>query len=221
MVILRKRGKRWHVQVRRKSRPSVTRSFLLRSDALAWAHQQELEADRQGIPTARKALRGITVADVLSRYRDEVVPKKRGADCETLTLNAFLRHPLARVRLSDLTTGLVNGYCTERLQCVRAGTLNRELDILRHAFVTARRNWNAPLVDNPFADVIRPKPAGPRERRLHPGEEERLMSACLTCRNRFVRSLVQFALETGMRHGEILRMRWREVPLEKRTLHIL
>lgn len=46
------------------------------------------------------------------------------------------------------------------------------------------------------------------------------MLAWIACRNRFIHSLVQFALETGMRRGEILRVRWRDVSLEKRTLHI-
>lgn len=78
MATMRKRGERWHVQVRRNSRPAISRSFHLKSDALAWAHQQELEAERQGLPTAHKALRDITVANV-----DEVIPRKRGADRET------------------------------------------------------------------------------------------------------------------------------------------
>ena len=42
----------------------------------------------------------------MGRYRDEVVPRKRGADRETLTLNVFLRHPLAQVALSDVTAGM-------------------------------------------------------------------------------------------------------------------
>jgi integrase len=42
----------------------------------------------------------------------------------------------------------------------------------------------------------------------------------IRCRNPFVRFLVQFALETAMRRGEILNMRWRDVSVEKRTLHI-
>jgi hypothetical protein len=60
MATLRRRGKRWQVQVRRNGRPSLSRSFQLKSDALAWARQQDLEADRQGLPTAHKGLRGMT-----------------------------------------------------------------------------------------------------------------------------------------------------------------
>jgi integrase len=44
--------------------------------------------------------------------------------------------------------------------------------------------------------------------------------ASIRCRNPFVRFLVQLALETAMRRGEILNMRWRDVSVEKRTLHI-
>ncbi len=220
MATLRKRGERWHVQVRRRGRPSVTRSFLLKSDALAWAREQELEADRQGIPTAHKGLRGFTVADIVIRYRDEVVPRKRGADRETFMLNVFLRHPLARMALSEVTASAVRAYCDERLRRVKPSSLNRELDILRHTFAVARRNRDVPLAFNAFAEVTRPKSAAPRERRLQAGERERLQVACAQCRNIYVRYLVELAIETAMRRGEILNMRWRDVSIEKHTLHI-
>ena len=140
MATLRKRGDRWQVQVRRKGRTPISRSFKLKSEALVWAREQELEAD-QGRPQVHKTLKGITVADIVSRYRDEVVPRKRGADRETLTLNAFLRHPLARVALSDVTTGMVSAYCAERLRRVKPGTLNRELDILRLQLARGRERF--------------------------------------------------------------------------------
>ena len=85
-----------------------------------WAREQELEAD-QGRPQIHKTLKGITVADIVSRYRDEVVPRKRGADRETLALNAFLRHPLARVVLGDVTSGMVSAYCALRLPAKALG----------------------------------------------------------------------------------------------------
>jgi len=219
LATVRKRGDRWQVQVRRKARTPTSRSFRLKSEALLWAREQELEAD-QNRPQAHKTLKGITVADIVSRYRDEVVPRKRGADRETLVLNAFLRHPLAQVALSDVTAGMVNAYCTERLRRVKPGTLNRELDILRHAFGVARRNWDVPLAHNAFAEVTRPKGGAPSERRLHSGEQERLLSECFRCRNPYVRFLVELALETAMRRGELLKMRWCDVSVEKRTLHI-
>ena len=207
MATLRKRGGRWQAQVRRKGRQSVTRSFLLKTDAEAWGRQQELEADRLGLPTAHKGLRGVTVADVVIRYRDEIVPRKRAGDRETHLLNAFLRHPLAKMALSDVTTGAVSAYCAERLQSVKPSSVNRELDILRHAFRVARQSWDIPLVTNAFAEVTRPKGGAPRERRLEPSERERLLRASQKSRNQYIRFLVELALETAMRRGELLRGR--------------
>jgi integrase len=160
------------------------------------------------------------VADTVARYRNEVVPRKRGAESETLTLNAFLRHPLARVALSDVTSGMVSAYCAERLRHVKPGTLNRELDILRHAFATARRSWDMLLGNNAFADVTRPKDAAPRERRLHREERGRLQAACVRCRNPYIRYLVELAVETAMRRGELLNARWTDVSFETRTMRI-
>lgn len=189
MATIRKRGQQWQVQARRKGRPAVSRSFHFKSHALAWAGEQELEADK-GLPAVHKTLRGITVASVVTRYRDEVVPRKRGADRETLVLNVFLRHPLSQVALSEITAGMVSAYCSERLQRIKPGTLNWELDILRHVLTTARRSWDLPLAQNVFAEVTRPKNAVPRERRLQSGEQERLLFACVRCRNQYIRYLV-------------------------------
>jgi integrase len=182
-----------------------------------WAREQELEVDQKR-PQVHRMLKCITVANIVCRYRDEVVPRKRGADRETLTLNAFLRQPLARVALSEETAGMVSAYCAERLRRVKPGTLNRELDILRHAFATARRDWDLPLASNAFANVTRPKGGPPRERRLRLGEQDHPLFACGRCRNPHVRFLVQLAVETAMRRSEILNMRWHDLSVETRTL---
>jgi hypothetical protein len=89
-----------------------------------WAREQELEADK-GLPPVQRTLQGITVAAMVIRCRDEVVPRKRGADRETLMLNAFLRQPLAQAALTEVTTGMVSAYCDERLKRVKPGTVIR------------------------------------------------------------------------------------------------
>ena len=203
----------------RKPRHSAS-SFFLKSDALAWARQKELDAERRGLATEYKTLRHLTIAEIMERYRDEVVPRKRGADRETITINAFLRQPLAKVAVANLTTGMVSTYCDLRARVVKASSVNRELDIYRHAFAVARRDWDIPLTDNPFARVSRKKAGSPRTRRLQDGERERLDAACAQCLNPYMPALVRLALETGMRRGELLSARWRNVSLDAGTLHI-
>jgi integrase len=168
----------------------------------------------------RKALERFTLGDIFTRYRDEVIPRKRGRNNETIAVNAFLRHKLSRTAISELTLIHVAAYRDERLKTVKASTLNRQLDIFRHALETARTDWSLPLVTNPFALITRPKIRDARERRLEPGEWEQLVAACRQCRSPYLFLMVELALETAMRRGELLNAKWRDISLSRGTLHI-
>jgi hypothetical protein len=145
MATLRKRNGKWQAQARRRGHPGITRTFIRKSDAQSWARQQELQADQIGSPIRHRAPRDLMVADILTRYRNEVVPRKRGAANEVCIINAFLRRPIAQVSVVDPTTGMVSADYTERLRCVKVASANRELDILRHAFGDWDHAWRTIL----------------------------------------------------------------------------
>ncbi|AWN54628.1 site-specific integrase [Methylobacterium sp. 17Sr1-1] len=220
MASFRKRQGSWQVQVRRKGAPLVTRTFASKSDAQAWARQIETEADRRGLPTDRKALDQMTVGDIVTRYRDTITPTKRGAVREEMAIRVLLKHEIAKAPLSVLTVGKVATHRDLRLKTVKPSSINRELALYRHAFEIARRMWDIPIPENPFALVTKPKVANGRSRRLEPGEWELLREACERSRNPHLLPMVEFGLETAMRRGEVLRLRWRDIEWTRRTLHI-
>jgi hypothetical protein len=78
MATVRKRGSKWHVQVRRSGHISQTRSFTHKADAEAWARKVERGIDSGEIRTDTAALKSITVSDLLIRYRKDILPLKRG-----------------------------------------------------------------------------------------------------------------------------------------------
>lgn len=63
MATIRKRGNRYHVQIRRSGHPPLTRSFATKSDCERWARDQETKIDRGENPDNLKALRSITFGD--------------------------------------------------------------------------------------------------------------------------------------------------------------
>jgi hypothetical protein len=120
MATIRKRGTKWQVQIRRHGFPSIARSFSKKSDAAEWARHWEAKADRNELPANTKILDSISLGDLVQRYRNEVVPKKRGAEIETIILNAFLRDPICRKKLSALTTADFAAYRDRRLGEIRS-----------------------------------------------------------------------------------------------------
>lgn len=172
------------------------------------------------MPVSLKMLDGLTVGDILIRYRDEVTPTKRGAFRETMAIRVLLRHALSRVPLSALTVARIAAHRDERLRTIKAASVNRELAIYQHAFEVARRTWDIPLHENPFSLVEKPKVFDARSRRLEPSEWEQLQEACRRSRNPHILDMVEFGLETAMRRGEVLKVRWGDIDLTRRTLHI-
>jgi hypothetical protein len=109
MASIRKRSGKYHVQVRRQGFPTQTKSFSHLKAAKEWARQKELEADRGDSESSKAELKKFTLGDILTRYLNEVVPLKKQS-VETITLNAFLRHPICSKRLDLLTTADFAAY---------------------------------------------------------------------------------------------------------------
>ena len=218
MASIRRRKSKWQAQVRRLGHPPLTRTFHLRADAELWSRQTEAQLDRGGLPMDSRSLRSHTLADLLERYANEVVPQKRGANREVYMLRVILRHAITRSPLHRLTAVDVAKYRDHRLSVVKADTVRRELAIVGHCLEVARNEWGFALPSNPVRQVKLPRAGNPRERRVNPAELERLLAACETSRSRWLPAVIQLAIETGMRRSELLGMHWDDVDFDTRTV---
>jgi len=218
MATIRKRGSSWHVQVRRSGQPNITRSFKKKPDADAWARQTETKIDRRGLAPCRSDLERFTVGDLLRRYRDEVVVHKRSREAESHIIGVLLRHKIADYALAHITPDVFRTFRDERMKVVKAATLRRQLCILQHAFNVANREWGLPLFENPVAAISKPALDNPRERRLQDGELDTLLKGCSKSRVWWLSPVLQLALETAMRRGELLNIHRHHINFERRTL---
>ena len=97
MATLRRRGKRWQAQVRRKGRPAISRNFRAKSEALVWALEQEFSTKGDLRFRGRSGASRWPTSSVAIATRSCHVSE--GPTARPLILNAFLRHPLASVAL--------------------------------------------------------------------------------------------------------------------------
>lgn len=69
MASIRKRGERWHVQIRRQGTSSISKSFTTKTDAKAWGLQTEALVESCGYQKAAHNLK--TLECLLVEYRDD------------------------------------------------------------------------------------------------------------------------------------------------------
>jgi integrase len=220
MATFTKRQGKWRVQIRRDGYPSVSKTFIAKQDAERWAREHERAIDRGELPQQSKELRTTTVGDLLIRYRDTITPTKRAKETEGFMIKTMLAHPLSQCHLRRLAPSDIAQYRDARLEKVTASTVLRELVLLTHMFNLAIKDWSLPLTSNPVALISKPRANKARDRRLEPGELERLTEGLQQCKNPLVLSVFKFALATGMRRGEVLSLRWENVDLAGRTAHL-
>ncbi|MBE9528525.1 MAG: site-specific integrase, partial [Proteobacteria bacterium] len=120
-------------------------------------------------------------------------------------------------RLREVTPPLIVDYKAKRRKDgVKPSTIERELCLMKRAFNLAVREWE--WVDkNPNHRVSKERYNNTIDRWLSFEEEKRLLRACPD----WLQLIVIFALNTGMRQGEILDLRWSYVDLSRRTATVM
>jgi len=221
MATITKRQGRYSVQIRRTGFPSLNKTFSHRKDAETWARQKELEIERGDLPVDhRSKLKGLTLASLIEVYLEKVTATKKGKGPERYFLSAFQRHPVASKPIVDVTTEDFAKYRDERLKEVQPQTVKRQLAVIHHLYEVARDEWKYPLKENPLNKLTLNAPPVRRDRRLQNGELELIIEDAKGRKNPLILPIILFAIETGMRRGEILNMQWRHVDLRSHVLTI-
>jgi integrase len=230
MATITRRKAGYQVQVRRTGYPTRSKSFTALRDAEAWGRQIENELDR-GLYLDRTEADKQTLGSILGRYLREVSPTHKGFKNETICITALKRDVLCSYRASALSGKLFADWRDRRLQTVGPATVNRELNLLSAAINVARKEWGV-HIENPVAFIRRPHAGKGRTRRLTDDETRQLLAVLQVggrrpdgtfdggARNYWIAPLVQLALETGMRQGELLKLKWTDVDLTSRTAHL-
>jgi integrase len=221
MAGFRLRNNKWQARIQRHGYPDIAKSFDNKSDAIKWATKIEAEMDRGSYINTALAER-TTFAELILRYLKEVTPKTKSAKEDGFRLRALARKPLAKYSMVSLTPSRIAEYRDNRLKEVSAGTVIRELAYFSSVINHARREWGI-NINNPIPLIKKPETPPSRTRVLTDSEKERLFDVLkprFKNSNPWILFIVQFALETAMRQGEILSLRWLDIDLTKRTAHL-
>lgn len=220
MATISERNGTWQAKVVRKGFPTQYKTFDMKAQAQAWARAVEVAMDdgTWGDPAGSA---DVTFGALLKRYHESVTPSKRSRSSESYRLAKLRRRKISDYSMRNLTTHVLGEYRDARLkEGATAATVCRELASICAVITHAQREWGLKLA-NPAKLVKKPRLPPGRNRSLKPHETERLLEELHPSnhkrRHPLLHPVVQFALETAMRRGEILDLRWRNVDFEQRT----
>lgn len=156
-----------------------------------------------------------TFAEMMERYLKEHVVKlasQRSYRGYIKNLNLFF----SDYTLDRITPKLIVKYKAKRYsEGVKPATINRELATMKNAFNLAIKEWEW-CRENPVSRVSMEKENNKRDRWLTNEDEERLLESSPL----WLQEIVVFALNTGMRLGEILSLTWEGVDLFRKTVTV-
>jgi hypothetical protein len=220
MASFRQRNNKWQARISRDGHPDQVKTFEVKADAERWARSVESEMDKGHFVSVSEAQR-TTLGDVIERYLVEVTPRMKSATEDTIRLKALIRKPIAKWSMANLSAARIAAFRDERLCEVSAGTVIRELAYLSSMINHARREWGI-NVPNPVQMVRKPPSPPARGRVLTDAEISALLNVFepIGRRSLWVKPIVQLALATAMRRGELLSLRWENINLRVRTAYL-
>ena len=213
---------KWRAQVRKKGHPTQTKTFTTKALASRWATALEAEIERGDFKDT-KPLGVTTVGDLLDRYEREV-HRMGSAKKESFKV---LRAELGSVTLAGLTGARIIEYT--RARKVAPPTWSMELSYLNTVLRVARSLWDLSHLGDPIRDAREAfKMLGvvttPRERTRRPNADElAALKKHFNTSGRYqlpMADIVDFAIATAMRAGEIFSITWEDVDTKKKTVII-
>lgn len=213
--------KTYHVQIRIKGFPPQTQTFDNKTEGKHWASRIETEI-RAGRYMPHAVAQRHTMRELLEDYKTKVlIPFKPKESRTQVPQIDWWIEKLGNYSLADITPAAI-ARCRDELLVTPFGkkqkkrapaTVVRYLAGLSQAFNVAVNEWQW-MPESPMAKVSKPKVNNERLRHLSSDELSRLLDAAKLSANEYLYTILILALSTGMRHGEIMELRWSDVLFE-------
>lgn len=213
--IYKRRDGRWTATIslergRRKSFYGTTRAAVAEKMAAA------LSRYHAGAPVPREV---DTVASFLERWLDHSAARVRPTTMlgYRRMVRLHIAPAIGGVKLTQLRADALQRFYAQLQRGGLSTKYVRLIHALMHAALKQALRWE--LVINNVADLVDPPALTRKEFRALSAEEARAFLAAARESDHY--ALYVLALTTGMREGELLGLRWRDVNLEDRWLSVV
>lgn len=217
-------GYNYRARVRRKGHDeSATFSSITR--AKDWLNRKQAEIELEILGNCPINCKHI-VNDLIQKYIETVLPAKPKNARNTVRILKWWGKEIGDKPLKEIKPSLLAQKRDKLLSEVnKAGrhrsnsTVVRYLSSLSHVFTIAVKEWEW-MRENPMLKISKPRESCGRTRFLDEEEKDRFLKACYEIDSNILYPIVVMALSTGMRKGEILELRTRNIDWSNKRIFI-
>lgn len=221
MASITRRNGSYRVRIYRKNTTSISKSFTSESDALQWLRvtKAQLELGQYKEPARQAKTPSTCFRDAATHYMRTHSIHKKIVLSETYRLQILIK------RWGDLSVEKVDKLAVlalrdDLLKMGRSGeTINHYFNTISKLFQMLEGDWDI-CIPNPIKGIKRmPRPLG-RTKRVNKVMEEHLLASCHKLSMPLLASIIQFAIQTGMRRGELMGLNWTDIDLPNRRAYL-
>jgi len=207
-----KKGARWGVDFYDNGH-RIKKIIGSRQDAEHALHLLKADSLRGELRLIKRS--DISFKELTEKYLDYGKTNgKRSLRRDRSSVKALMSH-FKYLKISQITSLLIEEYKKKRLEEKRKpGTINRELSALRHMLNLAKR-WKI-IRESPMSEVKQLKEEKCKMRILDKDEADLLIDVAAE----HLKPIILVALNTGMRQGEILSLKWDDIDFVRYSIHI-
>ena len=217
MSVFKKKGAWWidyYADGRRKREriggPLTMAMKKVASDTLA---KRKVEIAENKFMDRKKEPKG-TFSKLADLYSNWAKTNHRGFESSTRYRIDQFAKKFGNLRLKDISPLQIDSFILERVSVVKPATINREVGVLRHMFEKAIE-WDL-VQENPLQHV---RPLHVEDKRLRFLSKEEIVRL-LEAVDENLYPILQIALNSGLRRGEIFKLQWKDVVFKNRFIRV-
>lgn len=219
MASITQRSSSYRVRIFRKNDKPISKSFSSEPEAAQWLKkiQAQLELGLYQEEVKNQVNLKVGFSEAVEKYIPAHSVHKGNHQTEAgilrILANRWEGRSLSAISKQDIVLLKDDLLAKGRA----ASTVNHYLNALSQLYQIAINEWGL-RVTNPITGIKRMSEPQGRMKRLSIDAETALLSCCHNLKLDYLADIIVVALETGMRCGEILSMRWEDVDLINRRV---